>query len=257
MSLVTTPPLATCQAPERHPCLVVASPASEDLEAQCRALGVGLHQGDAVSEIPPASILGGDATTESVRRGLAAPYCGFVELGAEGASGVGLRCFETVRGGGMTLSLQTATAYRLETLELVAEAIRANFRDVSPDTADLMEISLAEALSNAVIHGNLGIPNHLRATAEGFVEFQRIMQRRMADPALSCRRIEINVHARRPDCICIAVTDQGGGFNLEEKLAHTAHATAKNGRGLCLIRKATHSLQGEDGGRTLAMMFSR
>jgi anti-sigma regulatory factor (Ser/Thr protein kinase) len=256
MAIKTHPSASTSQTDERRPCLLVAPPISEDLAAQCQALGILLHEDARRAEVPPASILGGTATTDDVRAGLAAPYRGFVELGAEGALGIGLRCFETVRGGGMTLSLQTATAYRLETLELMAAALRANFPDISPDTADLMEISLAEALSNAVIHGNLGIPNHLRTTAQGFLEFQRIMQQRMADPALAGRRIEINVQARRSDSICVAVTDQGGGFNLSEKLALTAHATAKNGRGLSLIRKATHSLHGEDGGRTLAMTFN-
>lgn len=246
-----------CHAADRRPSLMVDGPPSDDLAAQCRALGIELCESRNCLVPPPASILGGAGTTESVRTGLAPPYCGFMELGAEGVLGVGLRCFETVRSGGMTLSLQTATVYRLETLELVAQAIRANFGGISQDTADLMEISLAEALSNAVIHGNLGIPNHLRTTTEGFVQFQKIMHARMADPALAGRRVEINVQTRGPDFICVGVSDQGGGFDLNEKLAHTAKATAKNGRGLSLIRKATHSLHGEDGGRTLVMAFRR
>ncbi|KIL99323.1 Pole remodelling regulatory diguanylate cyclase [Paramagnetospirillum magnetotacticum MS-1] len=257
MPTITIPPTSTCLAAERSPCLVVSAPVSEDLAAQCRALGILLHEAGSGAEIPPASILAGPGTTENVRAGLSAPYCGFLELGAEGVLGIGLRCFETVRGGGMTLSLQTATVYRLETLELVAEAIRANFHDLAQDTIELIEISLAEALSNAVIHGNLGIPNHLRTTAEGFVEFQKIMQGRMADPSLAGRRIEINVQARRADSVCVAVSDQGGGFDLADKLSAVTHAMAKNGRGLPLIRKATHSLHGEDGGRTLAMTFAR
>jgi len=257
MAAVMSPPVPACRAADRRPCLVVGTPPSEDLAAQCQALGIDLRESGPCAEPSTAAILGGAGSTESVRAGLASPYCGFVELGAEGVLGIGLRCFETARGGGMTLSLQTATVYRLETLELVAQAIRANFTTLSQETADLMEISLAEALSNAVIHGNLGIPTHLRTTTEGFVQFQQIMHARMSDPALAGRRIEINVQARGSDFICVAVSDQGGGFNLGEKLSHTAHATAKNGRGLYLIRKATHSLHGEDGGRTLVMTFAR
>ena len=257
MATVMSPQPRGGHAVDRRPCLMVDAPPSEDLAAQCRALGIDLCDGGDHLAPPPAAILSGVGTTESVRTGLAAPYCGFMELGAEGVLGIGLRCFETVRGGGMTLSLQTATVYRLETLELVAQAIRANFGGISQDTADLMEISLAEALSNAVIHGNLSIPNHLRTTTEGFVQFQKLMHARMADPALASRRIEINVQARGSDFVCVAVSDQGGGFDLNEKLAHTAKATAKNGRGLSLIRKATHSLHVEDGGRTLVMTFCR
>ncbi|CUW41582.1 conserved protein of unknown function [Magnetospirillum sp. XM-1] len=257
MASVMTPPSPGCHASERRPCLVVATPPSEDLAAQCRALGIDLRQAVPSPDLPAAPILGGAGNTESVRTGLAGPYCGFMELGEEGVLGVGLRCFEMARGGGMTLSLQTATVYRLETLELVAQAIRSRFGEMIGNCADLIEISLAEALSNAVIHGNLGIPNHLRTTTEGFAEFQRIMHARMADPALAARRIEINVQARSADFLCVAVSDQGSGFDLTEKLAHTAKTTAKNGRGLSLIRKVTHTLHGEDGGRTLVMTFCR
>lgn len=255
MTSVMSPPSPGCRASERRPCLVVATPPSEDLAAQCQALGVDLRQAAPCPDLPAAPILCGEGTTEAVSAGLAAPYCGFMELGVEGVLGVGLRCFEMARGGGMTLSLQTATVYRLETLELVARAIRNRFGDMILNCADLIEISLAEALSNAVIHGNLGIPNHLRTTAEGFVEFQKIMHARMTDPALASRRIEINVQARSADFLCVSVSDQGSGFDLGEKLAHTAKSTAKNGRGLALIRKATHALHGEDGGRTLVMTF--
>lgn len=257
MATVMTPPFPDCRAAERRPCLVIGAPPSEDLAAQCQALGVDLRQDAPCPDQPAAPILGGTGTTESVRAGLAAPYCGFMELGAEGVLGIGLRCFEVARGGGMTLSLRTATVYRLETLELVAQAIRSRFGAIVQDCADLIEISLAEALSNAVIHGNLGIPNHLRTTTEGFAEFQKLMHARMADPTLAARRIEINIQARSADFICVAVSDQGSGFDLGEKLAHTAKTTAKNGRGLSLIRKATHALHGEDGGRTLVMTFCR
>ena len=257
MSAVMTPAPTGCHAMDRRPCLVIDTPPSDDLAAQCQAIGIELLDGKLCPEPPPASILAGTGTTETVRTGLGSPYCGFLELGAEGVMGIGLRCFETARGGGMTLSLQTATVYRLETLELVAQAIRTRLGEIPQSSADLIEISLAEALSNAVIHGNLGIPNHLRTTTEGFVQFQKIMHARMNDPALASRRIEINVQARGTEFICVAVSDQGNGFDLNEKLHHTAKATAKNGRGLSLIRKATHSLHGEDGGRTLVMTFSR
>jgi anti-sigma regulatory factor (Ser/Thr protein kinase) len=256
MSAATTHPPAGCRAADRRPCLVVDAPPSEDLAAQCRALGVELRRADAPGDLPPAAILGGAGSSEAVSAGLAAPYHGFIELGAEGVLGAGLRCFETARAGGLTLSLRTSTVYRLETLELVAAAVRAIFPGLSRNTADLLEISLAEALSNAVIHGNLGIPNHLRTTADGFAQFQRLMLKRLNDPALASRRIEINVQGRGPDAISVAVSDQGDGFDLNAKLAHIAATTAKNGRGLGLIRKVTQALHTEDGGRTLVMSFA-
>ncbi len=241
----------------RKPCLVSEIPYPKDLAAQCAALGIDIRGPGSLPSAPAVPVLMGEGNTDSVSQGLALPYSGFLELGADGIQGISLRCFETVRAGGLTLSLQTSTIYRLEALELMAQAIRGRFGFLSPDTIDLVEISLAEALSNAVIHGNLGIPSHLRTTAQGFAQFQRLMHERLNDPCRGSRRVEINVAARGQDSLCVAVSDQGHGFDLCEKLTHSAHATAKNGRGLCLIRKAAHSLDGEDGGRTLVMTFTR
>jgi anti-sigma regulatory factor (Ser/Thr protein kinase) len=260
MSTLTSRPHATYPTASRIPCLISHPPHTGDLATQCGALGIDLRCPDTLPSAPAelaAPVLMGEGTAESVSQGLASPYCGFLELGTDGIQGISSRCFDTVRAGGLTLSLQTATIYRLEALELVAQAIRGRFTFLAPDTIDLLEISLAEALSNAVIHGNLGIPSHLRTTAAGFAEFQKLMHERLSDPCRGSRRVEINVAARGQNSLCIAVSDQGHGFDLSEKLAHSAHATAKNGRGLCLIRKAAHSLDGEDGGRTLVMTFSQ
>lgn len=256
MQTLTSPQQPACRPADRKPYLIAQAPHSEELTTQCGALGLDLRDPDALPASPAAPILMGPGTADSVTLGLASPYCGFLELGSDGIRGVSRRCFETVRAGGLTLSLKTSTIYRLEALELMARAIRGRFAFLSSDTLDLVEISLAEALSNAVIHGNLGIPNHLRTSAEGFAQFQRLMHERLSDPDRGSRRVEINVAARGQDGLCVAVSDQGHGFDLCEKLTHSTHATAKSGRGLCLIRKAAHSLDGEDGGRTLVMTFS-
>lgn len=244
-------------AGENRPRLTVRLPPSEQLTAQCGMLGVDLVHRPPGSEIEPGTVLLGDAEADLVRDGLMPPYSGFVELGEEGVVGMGLRCLETVRQGGICLSLRTSSVYRLETLDLVAQALIRRLPDLSAETTDLMGISLGEALSNAVIHGNLGIPNHLRTTPEGFAQFQRKLHAGLADPCRAGRRIEINVHPRGSDFVVVAVSDQGGGFDLTSKLQVIAHATAKSGRGLGLIRRAAHSLHSEDGGRTLVMTFAR
>jgi anti-sigma regulatory factor (Ser/Thr protein kinase) len=257
MHTLTSPQQATCRPADRNPCLIAQEPHPKDLASQCGELGIDLRDPGSLPLASAAPILMGEGTADSVALGLAPPYSGFLEHGADGLQGISQRCFATVRAGGLTLSLQTSTIYRLEALELVAQAIRGRFGFLSPDTIDLVEISLAEALSNAVIHGNLDIPNHLRTTTQGFAQFQRLMHDRLNDPDRSRRRVEINVAARGQDSLCVAVSDQGRGFDLHEKLTHSVHASAKNGRGLCLIRKAAHSLDGEDGGRTLVMTFTR
>ena len=236
--------------------LVVDGAVPGDMPAQCAALGLRIGSpGD--DEGIGSRLLVGAADPALVRRGLAAPFSGFIELGDEGVLGVGLRCFEAVRSGGYALSLLTGPAYGLNTTELVGAAIRRGMDIPDGKVADLIDICMGEAISNAIIHGNLGIPSHLRTTTEGFAQFQRLLHKRMADPVVAARRLEINVLPQGPEFVTVSVSDQGAGFDLAKKLEHTAAATAKNGRGLSLIRKAAQSVHGEDGGRTLVMTFAR
>ena len=241
-----------------HPItLVVEGAVSEDLTAQCAALGLRIADQPSGMAGAAAALLSGVADEANVRRGLAAPFRGFLELGAEGVLGVGFRCLETVRAGGFALSLMTQQAYGLNTLDLISEAIRRNLALPAGEASDLIDICIGEALGNAVIHGNLGIPNHLRTTADGFEEFRAILRDRLADPTLACRRVEICVQARGTDYLSVSISDQGRGFNLAGQLASSVQSTAKCGRGLGLIRKLCASVLGEDGGRTVVMTFAR
>ena len=237
--------------------LVVEGAVSEDLAAQCVAMGLRIAGQASRAPGAAAALLSGVAEEAAVRRGLAAPFQGFRELGEEGVLGVGFRCLETARAGGLALSLLTRQAYGLNTLDLVSEAIRRNLGVPPSEAADLIDICIGEALGNAVIHGNLGIPSHLRTTAEGFEEFRAELRERLADPILACRRVEICVQPRGKDHLSVSVSDQGCGFDLAGQLARGVQSTAKCGRGLGLIRKLCASVLGEDGGRTLVMTFAR
>jgi anti-sigma regulatory factor (Ser/Thr protein kinase) len=246
---------APCRPESMPPLLIVAEEGGgdDDLAVQCAALGLRL--GDKPVDGQPC-ILAAAADDDRVRRGLAAPYSGFIELGSERLLGVGLRCFEAVRRGGVTLSLLTGSAYSLRAMELTSEVVRRDFGVAEGEAADLIDICLGEAIGNAVIHGNLGIPGHLRATQKGFQRFCQIMQDRLVDPVLSGRRVELNISSRGLGQVSIAVTDQGRGFDLASQLSRGAETDGTHGRGLGLIRRACVALHAEDDGRTLVMSFS-
>ncbi|WP_173981733.1 ATP-binding protein, partial [Magnetospirillum sp. SS-4] len=233
--------------------VVVEAGGGDYLAGQCAALGLRLSDHPVAGNV---CLLAGVAEADSVRRGLRPPFGGFVELGGEGLLGVGLRCFDTARGGGLALSLTTASAYALGVMELLGEAVRRDFILADRDVADMIDICIAEAIGNAVIHGNLGIPGHLRATAKGFQRFCRIMEERLNDPVLSGRRVEINMSSNGAGYVRASVSDQGHGFDLAARLSRAAGPDATHGRGLGVIRKACSALHGEDGGRTLVMLFN-
>jgi anti-sigma regulatory factor (Ser/Thr protein kinase) len=229
-----------------------------DVDRQCAALGLAPHSAsppdDADAE-EPTLLLAGPATIETIRHSLAPPYAGFLEIGSDGLAGIGQRCIETVRAGGMALSLTATSACTVPLVELIAVAIRRRLALANGENAELMEICLAEAVSNAIIHGNLEIPNHLRATPKGFDTFRQVMRERLSDPVMASRRIEIHVLARQPGSFTLAVSDQGPGFNLAAQIKKEARADARSGRGLGLIRRACATIESEDGGRTLVMTF--
>lgn len=229
-----------------------------DFERQCAALGLIPHSAatpDEAGADRPTLILAGPATIEMIRRSLRPPYSGFLETGTDGLAGTGRRCIETVRAGGLALSLTAATACALPLVELVAVAIRRWLALANGESAELMEICLAEAVSNAVIHGNLEIPNHLRATPQGFDTFRQVMRERLDDPAMASRRIEIHALRVTPGSFTLAVSDQGPGFDLAARIKKEARIDARSGRGLGLIRRACTRIESEDRGRTLVMTF--
>ena len=202
----------------------------------------------------PILLLGGPAEAETLARGLALPHRGFVEVDEDGLLGLGARCPAAARADGIVLSLRTASAYRLDCVGPLARALARRFGPVDSEARELVEICLAEAIGNAVIHGNLEIPDHLRTTAEGFERFRGVLRDRIGDPTLAARRVEIRA-LPADGGFTLAVSDQGRGFDLAEQLRRVVRADARCGRGLGLIRRAASGLAAEDDGRTLVMRF--
>ena len=205
----------------------------------------------------PPYLLVGPAERGAVEYGLTPPLSGFLDSGGGGVDGLDARCRATLAGGGLVLSLTTAAVCVLPVVDLAAEAIRRRFDLPAGELAERVEICLAEALGNAVIHGNLAIPGHLRTSPHGFERFRQVMTERLRDPMLAERRVEI--HALRADenSFTLLVSDQGCGFDLRAQIEREIPIDAHCGRGLDLIRRGCDGFGTEDGGRTLRMMFLR
>lgn len=197
----------------------------------------------------------GAATADDLCAGLAPPWAGFLERGEDGLAGVGARCLSALRAGGVALSVLTRTACSIELAQVFEGAIRHRYPLGRRDSDGLISLCLAEAVSNAVIHGNLGIASSLRATRDGFLAFRGIMNDRLADPRLAGRRVEVTLHPVRPGSFTIAVSDRGDGFDFAAQAGRRPAADDKYGRGLSLMRKVARSVAAEDGGRTIVLSF--
>jgi anti-sigma regulatory factor (Ser/Thr protein kinase) len=193
----------------------------------------------------------GAADEAAVRQGLHSPYHGFCE---EGGGFAGRRCPDAIAAGGIALSLTTAAAYRLDVTGMVCEAVRARF--LPPvDGPDLVMMALAEAVSNAVIHGNFAIESDLRVDVQGFAAFRTRLAERLGDREFALRRIEVCAVPVTGGGLTLTVSDQGAGFDVHGQLARPVEADARSGHGLALIRKVARRVAGEDGGRTLVVGF--
>jgi len=187
-----------------------------------------------------------------VRAGLTQPFHGFVEQG-RGSETLSTNSVSTILKGGLALSLTTSAAYSLDAARLTAAAIGERF-GVASHLQGRLELVLAEAAANAVIHGNLGLSSEDRGSVDGVAAFQSAINERLADPNLATRRIEIAV-LRQGTTLTLGVTDHGQGYDLSRELSRPTARTDTFGRGLALIRWLSKSVTAADGGRTLLVAF--
>ncbi|MBF0273662.1 MAG: response regulator [Nitrospinae bacterium] len=84
-----------------------------------------------------------------------------------------------------------------------------------------LAIAITEVIQNALEHGNLEVPSHLRETygSEGFDRFEKMIEERANDPAYNSKKIFIS-YLRSQTGVTLTVRDEGKGFNHKEKMAH-------------------------------------
>ena len=113
-------------------------------------------------------------------------------------------------------------------------------------------VALLEAVSNAMVHGNLEVGSELRQGQPGAYR-DAIAQRRVLEPYASRRvRCTVTHVAGRVE---YAVRDEGPGFDVSRLPDPTAPENLLNlsGRGLLLIRTFMDRVEFEDGGTHLRM----
>lgn len=98
-----------------------------------------------------------------------------------------------------------------------------------------LAISLEEAVTNAIIHGNLEIPSSLRDGRES--DYRRLMEQRPELLPFSSRRTSVAVILQRHQ-MSFVVRDQGPGFQVNLIPDPTAKENLEkvSGRGLALMR---------------------
>ena len=131
----------------------------------------------------------------------------------------------------------------------IAGLVARRHPNVDHDALFDIELALHEAISNALVHGNLGVGSMRELSMSALDEYSRRMEEGLSDPGLTRRRVEV---AGRfdPEGFSVEVTDEGAGYDVGDVKLQGAC-----GRGLELIAAVAHNFTALDGGRRLNMRF--
>lgn len=129
---------------------------------------------------------------------------------------------------------------------------------VTPERARRLMTALHEALTNAVVHGSLGISSELKERGDD--SFLQALAARCADPAYAGRVVDVRA-SHDGDLTRWTISDQGAGFDAVAAMRRLDHRepdpTAASGRGLMLIRAFVDEMRFEDRGRRLVLGLRR
>ena len=119
-------------------------------------------------------------------------------------------------------------------------------------------LALHEAITNAVVHGNLGISSALKEEANS--AFAEALARRASDPVFADREVDIVVEYAGDVCQWI-ITDQGDGFDVERVIARCTSDDPEillaSGRGILMMKSFLDDVRFEMGGRRVILSLER
>lgn len=154
--------------------------------------------------------------------------------------------------GHLLVSLTTRLAWTLDTAAQFCEGLLA--RGLLPvSVRHDAELSLHEAIINAVLHGNLAMGGSLVDDPSQFDAFCQRLTATLADPDKATRRIDLSAWVAEGR-LHIRVADQGAGYDADD-IRPPVNVEAKSGRGLEIMRVMSSGLTVTDGGRTATLAF--
>lgn len=129
-----------------------------------------------------------------------------------------------------------------------------------------VSLALHEAITNAIVHGNLEISSDLKEL--GGTVFAETMFRRSQDPYFGSREVEVAIDFDGTRCIW-TLTDHGKGFNVASVLRKAEEAESPSpstddvdcllasGRGILIMRSFMDEVRFEEEGRRCVMVLNR
>lgn len=122
------------------------------------------------------------------------------------------------------------------------------------ETAERLVICAAEAITNAIVHGNYELDSWLKE--EPGNAFADALAQRSADPTYAHRLVDIRVEYLPDRCVW-SITDQGKGFDFGHWLGRLDRdepdVSSASGRGIAIMRAFVDEVSWEHHGRTVRL----
>lgn len=149
----------------------------------------------------------------------------------------------------ITIALTTVTAYQIDLVADIAHELTRQLR-LDEEVLWRIETALSEAVSNALVHGNLSLGSTARDIGD-FEAHDAAIAEALSDPA-KAHRMLLLVARRTTEGIDILLRDAGDGFDPRQT---NPEASGGSGRGVDLIQSLADRVTYEDGGRSICMSF--
>jgi anti-sigma regulatory factor (Ser/Thr protein kinase) len=146
----------------------------------------------------------------------------------------------------------TTTTMSHDVVGVMLDALKRRLPRIVPIEIDI-RLALQEALSNAVMHGNLCLNGRLRSTRDGLLSFTQSMQERLADRRYGRRPVTIAADWNQTHLV-MRVEDQGRGF-VPPVISQPVPPGACSGRGIGQIRTICQRVSFTNQGRRITMRF--
>ncbi|WP_419793799.1 ATP-binding SpoIIE family protein phosphatase [Pseudomonas palleroniana] len=115
---------------------------------------------------------------------------------------------------------------------------------------------MAELYSNALEHGVLGLDSQLKRDAQGFADYYRQRNERLAQLDSGHVRVHMQVMPTATGGkLILRVEDSGPGFDVDQVLKRPLDLDRLSGRGLSLVRQLSSDVRWTDGGRSVCVEF--
>jgi anti-sigma regulatory factor (Ser/Thr protein kinase) len=153
----------------------------------------------------------------------------------------------------LAITVTTRSAYQSLSGSAVAHVLAA--RNVLPEChTETVASAVQEALSNAVIHGNLGMRLDPDDGDRDFIAFHEEVTRRIAgrDGVARCVAIAASWTASE---VSVSIADEGDGFRTSSNSSDPADALA--GRGLLIMKAYASRIAYQEDGRVTILIFDR